>query len=356
MRGLILSVLVLFFLSLVSAQYSNPNLPNVEPPPTPTVTAVNNNTLNVNNTNCWQSDCGGYRNPFNQILNTTSNVTFNNLVANLGYFGNKVTMDLGDPLLEWISFTAVGGLIEVADLNFGLGSFVFQSRNNFNLFFATDDLSAVIGLFDNGEVQVNSQKGLSVNNNSVTHFATNATETIINSASKFSSNALRNVFVKGVEYTTPQNETNLSYIVNGSQSINVLMHNHNGTGVFGKISNETGMPIPHDWVLLNSSEFSFNTLLTNPRDRDIIIRLANQYQCTGVGCSAFITPRVTNSSGSFIDPPKQENDGLTGTTGITISVDHFPMFYVPAGRNYTVNTTTTGTGTVSNNAAYRWLV
>ena len=36
----------------------------------------NNMTLGTNRSNCWFDDCSGYRNPFNQVLNTTSNVTF----------------------------------------------------------------------------------------------------------------------------------------------------------------------------------------------------------------------------------------------------------------------------------------
>jgi len=113
-------------------------------------------------------------NPFNQDLNTTSDVIFDT-----GFFSNKVTMDLGDPGLEWISFTALGGFLEVADLNFGLGSFVFQARSNLNLFFATDALESVIGLYDDGTILSNSLKGFTVTNNTFQSFKTNNTLTEI---------------------------------------------------------------------------------------------------------------------------------------------------------------------------------
>lgn len=42
---------------------------------------VNNTIGNVNSSTCWQGDCGGFRNPFNQNLNTTDNVQFRNITS-----------------------------------------------------------------------------------------------------------------------------------------------------------------------------------------------------------------------------------------------------------------------------------
>lgn len=58
---------------------------------------LNNNSINVNNSNCWQGDCGGFRNPFDQSLNTTNNVNFANITLT-----NASKIKAGDPTLYGI--------------------------------------------------------------------------------------------------------------------------------------------------------------------------------------------------------------------------------------------------------------
>lgn len=58
-----------------------------------------NMSLGTNRSNCWFDDCSGYRNPFNQVVNTTSNVTVKTInvdttalegVALFKFFGTQV--------------------------------------------------------------------------------------------------------------------------------------------------------------------------------------------------------------------------------------------------------------------------
>lgn len=120
-------------------------------------------------------------NPFDQDLNTTSNVVFNNLTVNgQSYFSKLGTfdVDLSDPALKWVRFTGFGGTAEAANLNFGLGAFVFQAANNFNLYFGNDDLSALLSILDTGYIELGGT-GVFMRDATARWFETNLSRTTI---------------------------------------------------------------------------------------------------------------------------------------------------------------------------------
>lgn len=117
--------------------------------------SVNNNSVNVNNSNCWQSDCSGFRNPFNQVLNTTNAPTFAG-----GTFTGGTSYDVASGIGIWQSFTILGGIGPVATLNSLTGFFYFQSANDFPLGFANDDFSAQQIFRNEGDVIVRTLRGL----------------------------------------------------------------------------------------------------------------------------------------------------------------------------------------------------
>lgn len=98
----------------------------------------NNNTISVNNSNCWKGDCGGFRAQVNQNVNTTGTPTFASETLNQGGLGT------------WVTFSFVG--IPIGVITSALGAFQFQAQNNFDYYLTNDDLSAILTIKDNGQI------------------------------------------------------------------------------------------------------------------------------------------------------------------------------------------------------------
>lgn len=116
-------------------------------------------------------------------LCTTGNPAFNNLtLTSEGFYSGLGTYDLNlaDPALRWIRFTAFGGTVEAANLNFALGAFLFQSMSNLNLFFANDDLTSVMNIADNGIISFGVANGVTIGGINVNFNVTDSKTTVSN--------------------------------------------------------------------------------------------------------------------------------------------------------------------------------
>lgn len=222
-------------------------------------------------------------NPFNQDLNTTNNPTFNNLTLTGNGFYSKAgiyDVDLSDPLLRWIRFTALGGTIEVADLNFALGAFLFQAKSNLDLYFGNDDLTAVLSLLNSGYIEISPANSLLVRNGLGTVIEANNSKTTI--FSNLTSFATNNTFINNVIFN--QNTTikgNYHDWVNPSSSINTTI---NATGV-NIISN-------HQIYYVN---YSLDKTYKNTYGRPILLTTSFQIVTDG-GNEAFVFVNKTTES------------------------------------------------------------
>lgn len=117
-------------ITFTSAQigYTNPTLPRIEAPEI-AVAQFNNNTVNVNNSNCWRGDCIGFRNPFNQNLNTTNAPTFNGLTSN-AVINSYIAGISG----EWLRFGVLGGAIPIGHITSENGVFQMEPFSGFDIY------------------------------------------------------------------------------------------------------------------------------------------------------------------------------------------------------------------------------
>ena len=97
-----------------------------------------NNSLSVNNSNCWKGDCGGFRAQVNQNVNSSGTPTFAAETLNQAGLGT------------WLTFSFIGTPIGI--ITSALGAFQFQAQNNFDYYLTNDDLSAIIAIKDNGQI------------------------------------------------------------------------------------------------------------------------------------------------------------------------------------------------------------
>lgn len=126
----------------------------------------NNNTGSVNRSNCWQNDCSGFRNPFNQVLNTSSTAFFDGVVI--------AKAGLGD----YIVFTLSG--LPVGKVTSELARLEIQALLNLDFTFSNDDRTALFQILDNGGFLINGTKGTTFKTNNNNDFIINGTAVVSN--------------------------------------------------------------------------------------------------------------------------------------------------------------------------------
>lgn len=155
-------VFTLSFLSNVSALfgYNNPKLPRIEPVETTTVVqSINNNTVNVNNTQCWQNYCTPQ--DFNQTLTITEMnsswlSTYNATYHLWAYNQTTATFDLYNTMWNSTFNITYQGLIQNSSyLSTYNVTYALWSYNQSNIFTLNDCGTGNygFGFYSNGTIK-----------------------------------------------------------------------------------------------------------------------------------------------------------------------------------------------------------
>lgn len=178
--GMILALMLMIIgviatLHSSSALINNPNLPKITSDRTTVLTSVNNNSLNVNNSNCWKNDCVGFRDTSNQATNTTSNVQFVNITTTDTFLSTLAGISG-----TWHKYFVLGTLVEIGRVTSELGVFQIRSASNLPIYFSNDDTTGLFSVSDNGETFARSSLNFFVDNSvGVKSLESNGTKTTI---------------------------------------------------------------------------------------------------------------------------------------------------------------------------------
>lgn len=133
----------------------------------------NNNTGSVNRSNCWKDDCAGFRNPFNQWLNTTNTPTFNGLTSN-----SVINSYIAGVAGEWLRFGVLGGAIPVGHITAENGYFQIEPFGGFDIYIGNLSKVAFRGT-DTGYFDAVSSSGVRFYHGASTVYEGNTTLTTI---------------------------------------------------------------------------------------------------------------------------------------------------------------------------------
>lgn len=299
---IIFLALAIFLITFASAQlgYNNPKLPRIEAPQV-TPSSINNNSVNVNNSNCWQGDCAGFRNIFNQNLNTTNTPTF----TGANFFG-QILSDIPGGLGTWHRYTVLGGAFPIGFVT--SENFVFQisPENGFDLYMGNFSTSTFVAGNTNGLSQIYSAKS----------FITQ----ILGAGSTF--------------------ETNLSRTtIYGNSSIKGT--NHDWAVPNGTI-NATGVNIISNHQILYPN-YSLDTTYKNDYGRPIILTIGVQLVYNSIDDN-YLVINKTSEYDSPLFPScviGKVNHGFVGEDYDSLNC---PLY---AGESFSIDTYSSGTSTIS---------
>ena len=332
-------VFTLFLISFVSAQnYNNPNLPRIQPPEV-LVSPVNNNSINVNNSNCWQGNCLGFNASFNQFLpleNKTrvhcSNVTGNSLCTTQsptfagGTFLGELISDVPGGFGIWHRYTVLGGIFPVGRVTSENGVFQIMPENGFDLWmgnfststFRAGNTDGISGIFSARTFVVEILGGART-------FESNATETRIYGNSSFGgviNNFTNNVFI------------------GQNTSIKGLRHDW---AVANGIINATGVNITSNHQTYNITSFtSLDTTYNNTLDRVVYIDVSFTSTVPS-GATAFVTAYVNGTMRAYEGQTWRE---ILIDIGQGTDYHHFG-FYVQPTQRWSLNSSTDSGGSVT---------
>lgn len=314
----------ILLMTLVSSQlgYNNPNLPRIDAPKVE-VAPVNNNTLNVNNSNCWQGDCSGFRNPFNQNLNTTNQPIFAGINTTA-----KTQADVS-VLGNWHCFSFL--TIDIGCLTSENGIFQFTTKNNFDLYFTNDDLTSQFNLLDSGRIIARVTNSYIINNvlTAIASFETNSSKTTIYNnftGSGLINNLTNNLFVG--QNTTIKGAYHDWAVINGrinATGVNITSE-HQTYNITATTSLDTvyvntyQRPIRLDVTILTETS-STDRALINLQNNNTQTALSN-YASIGILSGSFIdSTAYINWEGTMIVQPSKSwklESQVSGAGAVTL--------------------------------------
>lgn len=311
----------IFYSVIVSAQlgYNNPNLPKIESPEIP-VAQFNNNTVNVNNSNCWQGDCLGMRNIFNQNLNTTNNVEFVNITTT-----DRFISTLSGVSGVWHSYYVLGTFLEIGRVTSELGVFQIKSLANLDIYFSNDDTTAFVSASDTGYVLARAISGFFVDNGAIRSFESNVTRTHIYNNASFTG--------------TINNFTNNIFIAQNT-TIKGLRHDW---AVSNGIINATGVNITSNHQTYNiTANTALDTTYNNTLDRVVYIDVSFT-SLVPATANAYITAYV---NGTYRASEGQDWREVIQDIGQSTDYHHLG-FYVQPTQRWSLNSSTASGGSVA---------
>lgn len=331
----------IFYSVIVSAQlgYNNPNLPKIESPEIP-VAQFNNNTVNVNNSNCWQGNCLGFNNSLNQFFPfenrtrvhcsnvtgqstgvcTTSNVQFVNITTT-----DRFLSTLSGVSGVWHSYYVLGTFLEIGRVTSELGVFQIKSLANLDIYFSNDDTTAFVSASDTGYVLVRAISGFFVDNGAVRSFESNVTRTHIYNNASFTG--------------TINNFTNNIFIAQNT-TIKGLRHDW---AVSNGIINATGVNITSNHQTYNiTANTALDTTYNNTLDRVVYIDVSFT-SLVPATANAYITAYVNGTYRA-----SEGQDWREAIQDIGQSTDYHHLgFYVQPTQRWSLNSSTASGGSVA---------